>query len=60
MKWFFSKSLNFKITFLLGLTLLLTSALNIGWMAKSQRSQAMAQAHNLAAEMAGSAFGQRQ
>ncbi|MEJ2689413.1 MAG: methyl-accepting chemotaxis protein [Deltaproteobacteria bacterium] len=52
MEWFTSKSLSFKLSFLLGITLLLTSILNMGWMAKSQRNQALEQARTLALKMA--------
>ncbi len=54
MKWFTSKSLSFKITFLLGVTLLLTSALNIYWTARVQQRQAIDQAHDLARKIADS------
>jgi methyl-accepting chemotaxis protein len=52
MKWFTSKSLSFKLAFLLGATLLLTSALNIYWMAKAQRNQSIEQARALALKLA--------
>jgi len=52
MKWFTSKSLSFKIALLLGVTLLVASALNIYWTARAQQKQATAQAHDLAVKIA--------
>ena len=52
MGWFSSKSLSFKLIFVLAVLLLLTSALNIFWMGRIQKKQAYEQAHELAEKLA--------
>ncbi len=52
MRWFYSKSLSFRIMFLLGFTLAFFSIINIYWVGRIQRAQAFDQAKDLAFKIA--------
>lgn len=52
MQWYYSRSLGFRITFILGLALALVSILNIYWVGNIQRGQAIGQAKDMAIKIA--------